>query len=138
MMQDCYCTYHQRRIKTIQKTEDPPEGITAWNECNTNADTCCLGKNSVVLQYTNQAADVYAYDNSIKTTTDVPIVTVATAWFDLKSNQTYILVINEALHYGLKLDHSLITPIRYTPMGTNSGISRLIWNKDHAYSWITP
>ena len=42
--------------------------------------------------------------------TNVPIVTGATAWTDTTDNQTYILIFNEALYYGLKLDHSLLNP----------------------------
>ena len=34
----------------------------------------------------------------------------ATAWDDHSTGSTYILVINEALYYGAKLDHSLINP----------------------------
>ena len=34
----------------------------------------------------------------------------ATAWDDPTTGETYILVINEALYYGTKLDHSLINP----------------------------
>ena len=55
-------------------------------------------------------ADVYAYDKEIVPLNDVPIVSGATAWDDTASGQVFILVINEALYYGTKLDHSLIKP----------------------------
>jgi hypothetical protein len=82
----------------------------ANNECDSNADTCCLGKNFVVLQATYRTADVYAYDSSIKPLENVPIVTGATAYDDLVSGNTFILVFNESLYYGNSLDHSLINP----------------------------
>ena len=89
---------------------DPPANLTANNECDTNADTCCLGTNFVVLQSTYRTADVYAYDSSIKPVENVPIVTGATAYDDPVSGDTFILVFNESLYYGTSLDHSLINP----------------------------
>ena len=80
------------------------------NECDTNADTCCLGRNFIILEFTQRAADVYAYIKDIAPVVGVPIVSGATAWDDPVTGQTYILVINEGLYYGNKMDHSLINP----------------------------
>ena len=44
------------------------------NECDTNADTCALGMNFRILNYTSRVADVYAYDKAIAPICDVPIV----------------------------------------------------------------
>ena len=96
--------------ETIFESHQPEPRTPAQNECDTNADTCCLGQNFVILEYTRRTADVYAYDKSIKPLENVPIVSGATAWDDPITKQTVILVINEALYYGTKLDHSLINP----------------------------
>jgi hypothetical protein len=53
---------------------------------------------------------VYAYDKSYKPQEGVPIVAGGTAYDDPTTGTTYILVFNEALYYGTKLDHSLINP----------------------------
>ena len=90
--------------------QQPIPGTEAAIENDSNADTCCLGKNFVILEYTTKQVDVFAYDKSIKPLENVPIVTGATAWTDLDTNITYILVINEGLYYGTKLDHSLFNP----------------------------
>jgi hypothetical protein len=90
--------------------QDPPVNTMAENECDTNGDTCCLGKNFLVLDATFRTADVYAYDTSIQPIENVPIVTGATAYDDPTTGTTYILVFNESLYYGTKLDHSLINP----------------------------
>ena len=45
---------------------EPPTNTVADNECDTNADMCCLGKNFIVLNATYRTADVYAYNASIK------------------------------------------------------------------------
>ncbi|KAI2505807.1 Reverse transcriptase (RNA-dependent DNA polymerase) [Fragilaria crotonensis] len=89
---------------------DPPTDTAAYNECDSNADTCCLGTNFVVLQSTYRTADVYAYDSSIKPIENVPIVTGATAYDDPTTGTTFILVFHESLYYGTALDHSLINP----------------------------
>ena len=84
-------------------------GIVSNNETDSNADTCCLGKNWIVLDYTMRTADVFPYDDSYDPITNVPIVSGATAYTDMDGT-TFILVIHEALFYGDKLDHSLINP----------------------------
>ena len=89
---------------------ESPAGTIAANETDSNADTCVLGKNFIILNYTQRSADVYPYDSSYEPMTNVPIVTGATAWDDPSTNITYILVINEGLFYGDKLSHSLLNP----------------------------
>ena len=104
----------KRVISTVANanshSEEPIAGTPAENECDTNADTCCLGKNFVILEYTQRTADVYAYMKDIAPFVGVPIVSAATAWDDPITGQTYLLVINEGLYYGNKMDHSLINP----------------------------
>lgn len=79
------------------------------NEMDSNADTCCLGQNFVILQYTQRIAEVFAYDDSLGSKT-IPIVSGATAYTCPNTQETYILVVNEGLYYGTKLDHSLFNP----------------------------
>jgi hypothetical protein len=88
---------------------EPKAGTTAYNEADSNADTCCLGKNFIVLSFTNRTADVYPYDESYQPMTNVPIVSGATV-VDLEDGSSFILILNESLYYGTKLDHSLINP----------------------------
>ena len=71
-------------------------GIVSNNETDSNADTCCLGKNWIVLDYTMRTADVFPYDDSYDPITNVPIVSGATAYTDMDGT-TFILVIHEAL-----------------------------------------
>ena len=82
----------------LKSWQDPPVLTIADNECDTNADTCCLGKNFVVLNATFQTADVFAYDTSIKPIENVPSVSGATAYDDPITAQTFIL--DESLYYG--------------------------------------
>ena len=98
------------------KSVEPYAGIIARNEMDSNADTCCLGTNFIILEVTNRQADVYPYDKSYAPAKNIPIVTGATAWTDPDSNETFILVFNESLYYGSTLPHSLINPnqLRYS------------------------
>ena len=43
----------------------------------------------------------------------------ATAWDDPAAGQTHILVANEALHHGTKLDHSPINPNQICSFGVD-------------------
>lgn len=106
-------TTKRRNVKSVHNNNqnlEPDDGELAVNECDTNADTCCLGKNFKIIQYTNRHADVYAYDTQIAPNKNVPIVSGATAYDDEVSGTTFILVFHESLYYGKTLDHSLINP----------------------------
>ena len=95
-----------------------PTGTRAINEADTNADTCYLGTNFTVLHYTNRTADVYPYDASYEPVKSMLIVTGATTYHH-PNGEAYIIIINEALFYGNKLDHSLINPnqVRFNGVG---------------------
>ena len=105
-------------MRTVVKTScemksvvsEPSPHTSGVNECDTDADTCCLGKNFIVYKYTRRTADVYAFDKSYAPSTNVPIVTGATAYDDPISGRTFILLFNEALYYGSRMDHSLFNP----------------------------
>lgn len=103
-----------RSVRKVSRLDKPdiqtPINQVARNECDTNADTCCLGCNFVVLGFTTRTADVFPYDKSYDPMTNVPIVKGGTAYDDPVTGATYILVFNEGLYYGSKLDHSLINP----------------------------
>ena len=96
------------QVKSI--VSEPSPNTSGINACDTDADTCCLGKNFIVYKYTRRTADVYAYDKSYSPATNIPIVTGATAYDDPISGKTFILLFNEALYYGTCMDHSLFNP----------------------------
>ena len=58
-------------------------GISAAKKCDMNADTYCLGRNFIVLEYTTMTAYVYTYDKESTPLNNVPIVIGATVWDDL-------------------------------------------------------
>jgi hypothetical protein len=53
---------------------------------------------------------VQGFHASFEPIPEIPVATVATAWDDRNTGQTYILIIHQALYFGPQLDHSLINP----------------------------
>ena len=104
---------------------EPLPGTSAVNEMGSNADTCCLGSNFIVLAMMQRTANVYPYDPSYKPLHNVPIVMGATMVTDTVSGKSFIMVINEALYYDKKLDHSLINPNQFCHHGT------MIWDNPY-------
>ena len=98
---------------------EPVGIVTSWNECDTDADTCCLGKNFIIYQRTNRSAEVYSYDPKAPPKT-IPIVTGATSYDDPTTEETIVLLFHECLYYGTQLEHSLINPnqIRHNGIDT--------------------
>ena len=86
----------------------PRLGTKSANDADSDADTCCLGTNFAILECAAKQVDACVHDKSIKPLSNAPVVTGAAAWDDPVTNQTCILVVNEALHCGTKLDHSPI------------------------------
>ena len=89
---------------------ESPAGTLGANELDSNADTCCLGCNFVIMNYTNRQADVYAYDSKHAPVTNIPIVSGATAWTNPNTRETILLIFHESLFFGSSLDHSLLNP----------------------------
>ena len=109
-----------RQIGSMEANHlEPKLGTTASNKCNTNTDTCCIGKNFSILEYTRRTTEFYAYEKSLKPIEGVPIMNGTTDWDNPVTQHTYILVINEALYYGNKLKHSLINPNQVRSYGLN-------------------
>ena len=101
-------TWHIRAASHI--IYEPIANTRAFNKDDTNADTCCLGRNWIITAYSRITADIYAYDKSIKPVENVPIVQAVTAYDCHHTKKMYLLQINEDLYYGNKLDLSLINP----------------------------
>jgi hypothetical protein len=56
------------------------------------------------------SCSVQGFHQSFEPIPEIPVATVATAWDEPTTGQTYILVIHQALYFGAQLDHSLINP----------------------------
>jgi hypothetical protein len=100
----------QKKQRTEERENEPIPGFIARNELDTRADTICAGINFCCLRPTGMTCSVQGFHQSFAPIPEIPVATVATAWDDLTTGQTYILVIHQALYFGIQLDHSLINP----------------------------
>lgn len=94
----------------VTKPDNAPALTSAKNECDSNADTCVLGKNFYLLSVSNRTAEVYGFRGNTGQCDDIHIGTGVTAWDDPRTGETILLVMHESLWYGNSMDHSLINP----------------------------
>ena len=88
----------------------PHPGTLATNGMDSNADTCFLSTNFIVVNMKERENGLYLCDNAYESMYNVPIVTCASTYMDRNTGIFFITVINEALYYGNKLGHYLISP----------------------------
>jgi hypothetical protein len=100
----------QKKPKLYPIANEPVPGFMAKNELDTRADTICAGTNFCCLRPTGMTCSVQGFHQSFEPIPEIPVATVATAWDDQNTGQTYILIIHQALYFGTQLDHSLINP----------------------------
>ena len=90
----------ERRIGSLKASvvQELEPGTIEMNECDTKADTSCLGTTWRVLEYIIQMADVYSYDHLQKPIKGVWIVSGVTLWDDPATGEPLLLVIHEGLY----------------------------------------
>jgi hypothetical protein len=99
-----------KRTHFNMKSDSSDEIITARNECDSHADTCCAGRNWIVIDLSDMECNVKGFSNELGMLSKIPIASVGTLWVNPENGCSYILVIHEALYFGDDLDHSLINP----------------------------
>ena len=103
---------NSRETKRARSTPAPLKNdnsvlTSARNELDTRANTICVGHNWLILSPTGQTCDVRGFHEDFESIKDVPIVRAASVYTD-ENGRRYLLIINEALHFGSGMDHSLI------------------------------
>ncbi|KAL7532807.1 hypothetical protein ACHAWF_006766, partial [Thalassiosira exigua] len=104
--------HRTERLQTVTsatRTEQDDKGTNARNELDTRADTSCAGVNWRPLSYTGQCCDVSGFHDDFSKLPNIPIATVASTHRSIDGTKS-ILIMNEVLYFGGKLDHSLINP----------------------------
>ena len=66
------------------------------SELDSHADTTVGGSNCVLLYAGNETATVHSFSEESKPFKNVPIGTIATAWVDPKTSETFILEFPES------------------------------------------
>ena len=77
---------------------------------DSHADTIVFGKNCVVLAFAGRECDVSPYTDTYDSIKSVPIAKAGTAWTSPELGTTFILVFNEGLWMGDKMEHTLVNP----------------------------
>jgi len=120
---DCTtCTRSRQVIKgpsmelsQTQNQEGLDEGYVGMCEMDSHAHTCCLGMNFVP---TYKVCNVAPFLSKLPRQEGVQICSEATA-FDDGNGGTYILVINQTLWFGEKMQHTLINPNQVRAFGVS-------------------
>jgi hypothetical protein len=100
----------EKKSKKEIEIPEPTPGHVARNKLDTRADTICAGINFLCIRPTGMSCNVQGFHASFDPILEIPVASVATAWEEPTTGQTYILVIHQALYFGTQLDHSLINP----------------------------
>ena len=107
-----------RSVKRTKIDESVPKiHHSARCELDTRADTICAGDNFRLMTSTGQLCDVSGFHSDFDSIKDIPVGTVATA-YRAESGTVYVLIIHEALFFGMSMDHSLINPNQIRHNGT--------------------
>lgn len=99
----------KRSVSSVAHSHKPAFGHVARTDLDSHADTCVLGKNFLVIEYTNQSCDVRGFANTSEHR-QVPIVTGATAFVRPDTGENVILIVNQALYLGEHVEQSLLNP----------------------------
>ncbi len=79
-------------------------------ELDSHADTIVCGANCIIMHFTGKECDVSPYTDTYEAIKSVPIVQAATAYDNPETGETSILILNEAIWMGDKMDHTLVNP----------------------------
>ena len=83
------------------------------NECRTELDShanmCVVGRNAYIVNHSEKTVDVSPFSTEYEAMKNVPIVDAILAYDDPYTDETYLLVLFNAL-YIPSMDHNLVTP----------------------------
>ena len=85
-------------------------GTVARCELDSHADTCFVGPNFQLDEYTGEVCDVTPYASDYQPLTNIPIVNATTAYTNDDTGETILLRFHQILWCGSQLGMSLINP----------------------------
>ena len=94
--------------------EDPEPGNISLNKIDTNAETCCLGSKLMVLRMKSL---IVCTHTTLHVNHSIIVSGTTKVTYSITGN-SFIMVINKALYYSKKLDHSLINTNQLRCYGT--------------------
>jgi hypothetical protein len=94
----------------LSRNHIPNDSVVNRTELDSHADTCVAGANTIPLWYSDCHVCVSPFIGEYQLLSDIPTASVATSWDHPETGETYLLVINEALYFGDRLNHSPLCP----------------------------
>ena len=94
--------------RSWHKAAGPQLSTVNWKW--THADTIVCGLNCIIMHFTGKECNVSPYTDTYEAIKSVPIVQAATAYDNPETGETTILILNEAIWMGDKMDHTLVNP----------------------------
>ena len=88
-------------------------------ELDSHADTIVCGSNCTIMHFTGKECDVSPYTDTYEAIKSVPIVQAGTAYDNPETGETTILILNEVIWMGDKMDHTLVNPNQLRAYGLN-------------------
>jgi hypothetical protein len=101
--------FSRRRLNRIVSSVTVPSVIYSHAKLDSHADTCAFGDSAFIIQDTFQSASVSPFLQSLRSITDVRIVTAAIAYDGPETFTTFILHFSQSL-YIPELENPLIAP----------------------------
>ena len=99
-----------REVNKVQRTDI--NGDQSFRvELDSNADTCCVGGDVMIVNKTDRSINVTPFVQSLGTAKRVPIVTAAIAYDDPRSGKVFVLIIHQALYFP-EMTRSLLCPMQ--------------------------
>ena len=118
-----YTTTTRRKVSGFQagKRKVSAQGrgtvVHSQLELDSHADTIVCGSNCIIIHYTGKECDVTPYTDAYEAIKSVPIVQAATAYDNPETGECTILILNEAIWMGDKMDHTLVNPNQLRSFG---------------------
>jgi len=84
--------------------------ISDHTDLEFHADTGVGGPNCVLLSETGKTVMVHTFSNKRQPFAEVKIGMTGTAWVNLETGETFILIHHQRLYFGDMVDHSLECP----------------------------
>jgi len=98
-----------RYVKELRRLLEDKRGGRC--ELDSHADTCVAGANTVVIDYTGKTVNVSPFiEEEYEPLKAIPIATVGTAYDCPRTGRVVVLIINEALYFGDRMQHTLLCP----------------------------
>lgn len=92
-------------------------GTVGRKELDTHADTGVAGRNWRPIEFTGDQVEVQPYSKEYTAIRDIPIAKCATVWTDQDTGTDWLLLADQMLWFGNRLDHSLLNPNQIREFG---------------------